>query len=286
MDISEHQWDSILQNALNQQLVPFLGAGASSSVLPTGGDLVNRLIERGGDEYPNAADRDLARVAQYYQVMGNGIDVREEIAAMLKARREKDFDSPPHKDLARLPVRLYLTTNYDDLMEYELRVAGKDPVSLYPIWHSDLKGISEHVLGKYKYEEIDPTAVRPIVYHLHGHWDVPESMVVTEDDYIQFLSVIQDHDLLPPVCKEALGISILLFVGYSLRDWNIRVLLLSRKLRRVISYAIMPRPNDVRLAKFLELDLDTRGVKTLWGTAQEFTNEFLQRWKILKSFDS
>jgi SIR2-like protein len=45
-----------------------------------------------------------------------------------------------------------------------------------------------------------PTVQTPIIYHLHGHKSVPESLVLTEDDYLDFL-VAMSRDLrkfLPP----------------------------------------------------------------------------------------
>jgi hypothetical protein len=143
-----------------------------------------------------------------------------------------------------------------------------------------LEGISERVLGNQPVDEIVPTVDRPVVYHLHGHWDAPRSILVTEDDYIQFLSALHNPSLLPDVCRQALASDTLVFVGYGLRDWNIRVLLTQRR-KESSSYAIMPRPANVGLAKFLEMDLATRAVRTLWGTAQEFTDEFLKRWTTL-----
>jgi hypothetical protein len=103
------------------------------------------------------------------------------------------------------------------------------------------------------------------------------SILVTEDDYIQFLSAIHNPSLLPNMCLRALKSEVLVFVGYSLRDWNIRVLLTLYK-TLCKSYAIMPRPANDGLAKFLEMDLSNRDVEILWGTAEEFTDEFLKRW--------
>lgn len=275
MNVSDNEWLRILKTAQRGQLVPFLGAGASSCVLPTGDELVRHLKD--AVEYPDPDERDLARVAQYIQVIIDRKYVTEKIVALLKARRQERFDSPPHRDIARLPVTLFLTTNYDDLMEYELKSVGKYPISLYPIWHTRLEGISEHVLGNKPVDEIDPTVESPVVYHLHGHWDVPMSILVTEDDYVQFLSALHNPSLLPHVCWRALASETLVFVGYGLRDWNIRVLLNNRR-KESSSYAIMLRPANVGLARFLEIDLATRGVRVLWGTAEKFTNEFLNRW--------
>ena len=32
-----------------------------------------------------------------------------------------------------------------------------------------------------------PTPANPLVYHLHGHLEMPQSLVLTEDDYLEFL---------------------------------------------------------------------------------------------------
>src|SRR5205085_12621647 len=66
---------------------------------------------------------------------------------------------------------------------------------------------------------------RPVVFHLHGHTGLAESMVLTEDDYLDFLiNLARDDDLLPHRIQEAFTSTSLLFVGYSLSDWNFRVL--------------------------------------------------------------
>jgi len=275
MNVSEDEWGQMFRAALAGQLVPFLGAGASFSVLLTGAQLVRHL--KRDVEYPDPDETDLARVAQYVQVIKGREYATEKIIALLKTSLKEHFHSSPHRDLARLPVHIYLTTNYDDLMEYELRIAGKEPISLYPIWHKRLEGIAGPSLGNQSINEIEPTFERPIVYHLHGHWDVPTSILVTEDDYIQFLSALHNPSLLPDTCRKALASDTLVFVGYSLRDSNIRVLLTERGKNRLLSsYAIMLRPENVGLAKFMEMDLAERGLKVLWGTAHEFTNEFLE----------
>jgi len=46
----------------------------------------------------------------------------------------------------------------------------------------------------------------------------------------------------------------------------------------------MPRPANVGLAEFLEMDLATRAVKILWGTAQEFTDEFYKRRNVVNFY--
>jgi len=281
MNISEGLWKDLIEATVATWLVPFLGAGASASVLPTGSELAQHLIEHGGREYPDAFDRDLMRVAQYYQVMSKGgsDEIRAKIADLLKARRGDDLESSPHAALAQLPVPLYVTTNYDDLMEQALIAAGRDPLILYPLWNAGLGHVSDHVWGGVQVEQIEPSVTRPVVYHLHGYWDEPRSMVLTEDDYIHFLSGIHNPELLPVLCRQALSSAYLLFVGYSLRDWNIRILLKREQREGRKALAIIRPPTDEHLAEFLRRDLALRSVQILWGTAQEFTDEFMIRWQ-------
>ena len=67
---------------------------------------------------------------------------------------------------------------------------------------------------------------KPLVYHLHGEIDNPQSMVLTEDDYLSFivnLSVNIDK-LFPAGIRTAIASSSMIFIGYSLSDWNLRII--------------------------------------------------------------
>ena len=53
-------------------------------------------------------------------------------------------------------------------------------------------------------------------------WD---SYVITEDDYIEYLAQPELQSFLPVSLHERLKNSHILFMGYALRDWNLRVVL-------------------------------------------------------------
>ena len=73
-----------------------------------------------------------------------------------------------------------------------------------------------------------PSEERPLVYHLFGHNARPRSLVLTEDDYFDFLiSVTEDPSLVPLPVRSALADSALLFLGFGLEDWDVRILLRS-----------------------------------------------------------
>ena len=73
----------------------------------------------------------------------------------------------------------------------------------------------------------------PLVYHFHGCMPWAESAVVTEDDYFEFLiNISRDYKSLAHRVDRALG-GTLLFLGYTLSDWDFLVLfrLFANKLR-------------------------------------------------------
>jgi hypothetical protein len=64
---------------------------------------------------------------------------------------------------------------------------------------------------------------------MHGNADATDqerdSYVITEDDYVEFLSRMASQTALPATFAEPFRKSHFLFLGYGLRDWNLRVVL-------------------------------------------------------------
>jgi hypothetical protein len=86
---------------------------------------------------------------------------------------------------------------------------------------------------------------RNIIYKIHGsiqtaseRWD---SFVVTEEDYIRFLSRM--NNAVPAAFREFFGSRAFLFLGYGLKDWNLRVLLKEVSDPKTMSWAILLRPS-------------------------------------------
>jgi hypothetical protein len=137
--------------------------------------------------------------------------------------------------LASLDFPLVITTNYDGLFERALRDAGKQPrVSIYE---------SEPVATT----DFDNESVQsPVIYKLHGDIAHRESLVVTDEDYIQFVLRMTDkepYDPVPLSLKYFLKRWTTLFVGYSLLDYNLR--LLFKTLRWRIDPAKVPETYSV-----------------------------------------
>jgi hypothetical protein len=227
--LEERDWSLLLRRIKDGKCTPFLGAGACAGVLPLGSEIAKEWSQK--YDYPLKDSWDLARVAQFLAVEYDPLFPKEEILAWFKNATPPNFKEPdePHGILADLPLPVYMTTNYDDFVVQALESRYRDPKRELCRWNAlvkDYPSIFESEPG------FTPTPANPVVFHLHGHDKVPESLVLTEDDYLGFLANISSQqDLLPARIKQALAVDSLLFIGYSLADWNFRVLI--RGLRTV-----------------------------------------------------
>ena len=214
-------WNLLLRRIRDERCTPFLGAGSCMDVLPLASEIAKVWAEKHG--YPLEDCHDLARVAQFLAVSEKDpMFPKDEILNQIfKDAAPPDFTEAdePHAVLAELPFPLYLTTNYDDFMMQALdRVQYPKKYPNWEVcrWNKVLKNRSSIFNQE---EGFSPTVENPLVFHLHGHQEVPESLVLTEDDYLEFLMKIsRDQELIPPRIQRAFCGTSLLFLGYRLVD--------------------------------------------------------------------
>ena len=88
------------------------------------------------------------------------------------------------------------------------------------------RGAAERVNPKRLYIDLDE---RTVVYKMHGAVDrrlsTRDQYVITEDDYIEFLTRLTRGKAIPAIFAEPFRSRHFLFLGYGLRDWNLRVIL-------------------------------------------------------------
>jgi NAD-dependent SIR2 family protein deacetylase len=228
-------WEPLLFNLKKQKLVPFLGAGASLGFegapgLPSGGKLAETLTHECG--YPGSDAKDFLRVAQYYALKFGELRLRESVHELLSPAEVKPGEV--HCILAGWPLKVVLTTNYDNLMERAFSKRDKDPAKAIYTRRGDQEQI-----------KAPPSIDKPLVYKLHGSLDDVDSMVITEDNYIDFLiSLIEGDPKLPDAISAIFRTDSILFIGYGLKDWNIRVLLrYFRKDDDIRSFAVQRNVN-------------------------------------------
>jgi hypothetical protein len=286
--VRDQDWDLLLLRIKRGKCTPFLGAGACAGTLPLGGDVAAGWASRYG--YPLEDRHDLPRVAQF-------IGITQEDAMFPKDLLREEFDGlgppdfarhgEPHGVLAQLPLPIYMTTNYDDFMTQALAARAKEPAREICRWNrSPALRTEPSALGN----GLVPNARTPVVFHLHGHFGVPESIVLTEDDYLDFLVAIsQDANLLPHEIQKALAGSTLLFVGYRLADWSFRVVhrglvMAGEDALRRLSITVQLPPAETEQA-YLDKYFQAMSVRVFWGTAEEFMAELRGRWEAFDGRD-
>jgi hypothetical protein len=236
------------------QVVPLLGAGANlcgrpegatwqlGRYLPDGAELAAHLAS--SFEYPTEQALELSRVSQYVAVMAGSGPLYQELRQLF------DADYPPsklHQLLAGLPAlareqpepryQLLVTTNYDDALERAFRDKGEEFDLVWYAAEGDHRGKFLHfapsgdmhvVERPNEYARLSPDQ-RTVILKIHGavdrtHPDL-DSFVITEDHYIDYLARSDISNLLPVTLAVRLQRSHFLFLGYSMRDWNLRVIL-------------------------------------------------------------
>jgi hypothetical protein len=270
--------------------IPLLGAGANRcrsdpppalERVPDGRELAGHLAKAAG--YPANEPLDLLRVSQYVAVtQGMGALYQELHDVFDRAYGPNRL----HGLLARLPAArranglspggMVITTNYDDMLEVALAAAGEPYDVLSYIADGDDAGLFMHrtsegaaavvkIANEYRGLALRD---RTVVVKLHGAVErndpLQDSYVVTEDDYIEYLTRSDDSTLLPVTLSAAMSQSHFLFLGYSLRDWNLRVILhriWTRQRRAYHSWAVQLSPDALDSAFWQDRKVEIRDVE-------------------------
>jgi SIR2-like protein len=294
MGLSDEDWEELLYAIKDKKCTPFIGAGACAPWLPLGSEIARDWASK--HDYPLGDSHQLARIAQFLAIKeDNDMYPKNILNRILKEKRPPDFRLEEHRDtpyvvLADLNLPIYITTNYDHFMEAALKSKGKDPVSEFCRWNK--AGEAGGIISVFDREkQYMPREARPLVYHLHGIIDKPQSMVLTEDDYIDFIVALSsNNDIIPPAIRQLMTTSPLLFIGYSLEDINFRTIF-----RGIVDYlgaryqlasmAVLLTPKGVAENKQNEaqkyLERYTRkmfNIRVYWGTANEFSSALRKRW--------
>jgi hypothetical protein len=188
---------------------------------------------------------DLLRVSQYIAATDGAAPLYRELRNLFNVSYTP---GRVHRFFAAFPARmralgneryqLIVTTNYDDALERAFANAGEPYDVVWYIadpeeqrgkfWHRPYGGSPQKITRPNRYDELELEA-RTLILKIHGAVDRDEpdrdSFVITEDHYIDYLTKTDIEQLLPPVILARLRKSCFLFLGYSMADWNLRVIL-------------------------------------------------------------
>ena len=299
-------WDLLISRIRKGECTPFLGAGACAGTLPLAREIALKWAQY--YDFPLPDNANLIKVAQFLAVDQQDVEFPK-----LLLQQEFDRISGPdfnsrdeiHGVLAELKLPIYITTNYDSFMAQALATRNKRPVQHLCRWWDDQiqealvrAAQSNPILAKnlqtiFETEpDFEPTEERPIVFHMHGNTAVPHSMVLTEDDYLDFLIKMgEDKDLLPSRIRRAFTENSLLFLGYSLTDANFRVVF-----RSLVSYMRgnfarahvsvqltpdgLPEEQMENALKYLDSYFQKLKIHVYWGTCKEFAADLREKMGI------
>jgi hypothetical protein len=288
VSLPDKDWNLLIRSIKLGRCTPFIGAGACYGVLPLGADIARQWAT--SNDYPFEDSNNLIKVAQFLAVENYAMFPKDEIVQMfsdLNAAPDFKEKGEPHRLLADLPLPVYLTTNYDDFMTRALESRNRDAKREICRWNSLTKSEPSRFDDGYQ-----PTVANPVVFHLHGHTGLPASIVLTEDDYFDFLvNVSRDQMVIPERIQQALRETSVLFIGYGLADWNFRVLLqglsrfMEKGVRRTHTAVMLPpsiadsEAQRQKAQTYLSDYYENIDVKICWATARDFCTELRARWE-------
>ena len=230
MGLGQYEWNELLKAIEGKKCTPFVGAGASAQWIP-----LKEISTRWAEEfkYPLEESDDISKVSQYLAIVrASELFPKKKLSEELSIINPPDFReealrNTSHAVLADLNLPVYITTNYDLFLEAALRSRGRNPISEFCRWNEGLKRYVQSVdISSIFDRRVVPkiSVSEPLVYHLHGNVDIPQSIALTERDYIDFVININREEELPAIIRKALSDTTLLFIGYGLEDINFRVI--------------------------------------------------------------
>lgn len=151
-------------------------------------------------------EADLVAVAQYHLNERGGRQRLNQTLVTEFAERAKTTEN--HRILARLPIDVFWTTNYDKLIETALNSAGKKV---------DLKVTPEDLAHTVHRRDA-------IVYKMHGDISDPANAVLSKDDYESY-GTSRRGQLFATALRGDLVSKTFLFLGFSFSDPNVDYIL-------------------------------------------------------------
>lgn len=260
--------DLLAREIRDRRVILFVGAGLSQPLgLPSWGQLIKHMAEELAFD-PDVLvgpGADYLQVAEFYKLRkGNIGELRSWMDRNWSVSAERLRDSKLHKQIIDLGFPIIYTTNFDNNLERAFELHGKKVSKIASV-----------------VDIADAKADIPHVVKFHGDFSDDSSLVITETDYFERLEFESPLDL--RLRSDVLGRTIL-FVGYSLKDMNLRLLLYKLKRtwdgtayakRRPRSYIFLLRPDAVQ-----EEVLESRGVSPIVSDAVDPENalpEFFDR---------
>jgi len=209
----------------------------------------------------------------------------------------KSLEYPPYgqadssysslKLLAQLTLPVYITTSQHRFLADLLEEQKLEPQVRVCPWYRENPEPLE-------IERDNPQ--KPLVYHLFGLAEEPESLVLSEDDYMQFLIKLAQplddkNQILPPDIVGRMAESSLMMIGYELYDWEFRAMFQvvekATQHRRRGNLLFQLEPSAIArieidgpaAQKYLDHHFKREQYRIMWGDSEAMVKELWQEWQ-------
>jgi hypothetical protein len=239
--------EQLVEAVRARQTILFVGAGVSRSLgLPSWNELIAKMavdLEFDLDVFRGYGGN--LELAEYYQLTKRTIGpLRAELDRLWHKDEARVDSSRVYQAIVNLRCATIYTTNYDRWLEIAFRRRGKKAVKIANV--GDFAKIEDGI---------------PQIVKLHGDFDDDASLVLTEGSYFDRLSFESPLDI--KLRSDSIGRNIL-FIGYSVSDINVRLLLYKLHMlwtesafssARPKSFIFLQTPNPIQ-----EAILNERGI--------------------------
>lgn len=256
--------DELRASIKSGNVILFVGAGVSATLgLPNWSQLISHIsAELGYDERIFKLYGDSLALAEFYEINKGHIgELRSWMDTKWNTDPEIIKNSAIYEAIVKLNFPQIYTTNYDHCLE-----------TAFTAWNKKYKRIVSVD------DFVGSNSTETQIIKFHGDTISDRSIVLTESSYFERLAFDSPLDI--KLRADMLGKSIL-FIGYSLSDINIRLLIYkldqlwqksNNSSKRPKSYLFMPTPNPIQ-----ETILKNRGIHTIIG-------EELDKTKSMETF--
>lgn len=220
--LTEQDWRRFAQTIQRGTCVLLLGPGVAVCEQDPQRTPLTTLLSRSladalGHDFQIVNPDDLRHIGQVFLHRPENDRVDLELAV-------KDFYAPfeqqttaLHKQLADLPFTLCVNTTHDCFLSNAFKAVGKTPQGAYYNFRKPSPTMP-----------LNPKPNSPVVFDLYGNLADPDSLVLTENDLLDFLvSVVKNA---PPLPSYVTGVfakpeTSFLFLGFGFQRWYVRILL-------------------------------------------------------------
>lgn len=202
--------------------------------IPARNVIAKQWAEKYGYPFPLPDSDQLARVSQFLAIKEGDKRVPKDLLSneLRKIRTPNfhlaEYGNTPPAVLADLNLPIYITTNYDHFLEEALNVKGKGAISDFCRWSEDLVDYaSEYEINSKLYDKDADFyhkiwSGNPLVFHLYGDIKYPSSMVLTKEDYDNFVIFLNKKEFsnsaVPLPIRRLINSKELLLIGYAIDE--------------------------------------------------------------------